>query len=133
MEETAKLGLNLKWCTCLNFKNAKELQTSFAITLEKYCYNTLRANNKKNQKTYKSWWIVISDSFGISKCLQHRIGLNNLIFQIGFFTREEIKLCKLWNIWKVTFFWLQLPFCSKFIWKKCSFKSIKYELLKKFP
>ena len=35
----------------------------------------------------KSWRIVISGSFGISKSLQNRVRLNNLIFQRHFFGR----------------------------------------------
>ena len=33
--------------------------------------------------TYKTWWVVIPDGLGITKRLQNRIGLDDLVFKIA--------------------------------------------------
>ena len=44
-------------------------------------------------KTYKSRRVVISNCLGITKGLQDRIRLNNLIFQVSFFVVVFVLVC----------------------------------------
>lgn len=90
-------GVILHFClNNLNFFQSFSIRTSFtfllstmtpprviigsimnkANLLKKFCFL-----NKNDEETHKSGGVVISDGFGVSKSLQSRVGLDDLIFQ----------------------------------------------------